>query len=163
MPAKTKEAHDEAGELVSLFCCAGGLDLGFEQAGYSVAVAVDLRDSSIESYNHNRTNKTGRVGDVTKLTPSKLRTFMKFRKLASPPVTHGSTVMIRTSPCASLGRLIVRARSTRLLRMSAVFRISRRASSIWSFFEAMRAIQPFHHSRPSALSSRMAVSPLPKK
>jgi DNA (cytosine-5)-methyltransferase 1 len=42
-----------AGELVSLFCGAGGLDLGFEKAGLRVMVAVDVREPSIDSYNHN--------------------------------------------------------------------------------------------------------------
>lgn len=55
------------GELVSLFCGAGGLDLGFENAGFSVAAAIDRREFSITSYNHNRTEKTGFVGDVTTL------------------------------------------------------------------------------------------------
>jgi len=55
------------GELVSLFCGAGGLDLGFELAGFGIAAAIDMRDFSIESYNHNRTTKGGHVGDVNTL------------------------------------------------------------------------------------------------
>ena len=55
------------GELVSLFCGAGGLDLGFEAAGFRVGAAIDLRNFSIKSYNHNRQVQVGHVGDVTKL------------------------------------------------------------------------------------------------
>jgi DNA (cytosine-5)-methyltransferase 1 len=55
------------GELVSLFCGAGGLDLGFELAGFGIAAAIDLREFSIESHNHNRTAKCGHVGDVNTL------------------------------------------------------------------------------------------------
>jgi DNA (cytosine-5)-methyltransferase 1 len=59
-------------ELISLFCGAGGLDLGFEQAGYAVAVAVDLRAPGIASYNHNRNASAGYVADVTSLTAGRL-------------------------------------------------------------------------------------------
>lgn len=96
MPAKPEMAIGPAGELVSLFCCAGGLDLGFEQAGFSIAAAVDLREASIESYNHNRIHKTGHVGDVTKLTPSRLDK-LAGRRLAPAGIVGGP-------PCQSFSR-----------------------------------------------------------
>lgn len=40
--------------LLSLFCGAGGLDLGFEQAGFKVGLALDRKKDSVDSYNHNR-------------------------------------------------------------------------------------------------------------
>jgi len=62
-----------AGELVSLFCGAGGLDLGFEKAGLRVMVAVDVREPSIDSYNHNRQSRVvGHVADVSVLSLAKL-------------------------------------------------------------------------------------------
>lgn len=54
-------------ELISLFCGAGGLDLGFEQADFSIRLAVDRRSFSIDSYNHNRKGGKGHVADVTEL------------------------------------------------------------------------------------------------
>lgn len=58
--------------LLSLFCGAGGLDVGFEAEDYEVGLAFDLRKDSIASYNHNRKGKGkaahGYVGDVLKLT-----------------------------------------------------------------------------------------------
>ncbi|MBY3115640.1 DNA cytosine methyltransferase [Rhizobium laguerreae] len=83
-------------ELVSLFCGAGGLDLGFEQAGYSVGAAVDLRSFSIASYNHNRKRKTGYVGDLTALDPAKLD---KLAKRTLKPVG-----IIGGPPCQSFSR-----------------------------------------------------------
>jgi DNA (cytosine-5)-methyltransferase 1 len=40
--------------LLSLFCGAGGLDLGFEQAGFEIGLALDRKSDSVKSYNHNR-------------------------------------------------------------------------------------------------------------
>lgn len=61
-------------ELVSLFCGAGGLDWGFEEAGFSPSVAIDIRADAIRSYNHNRPKeaRVGRIGDVSKLDAAKL-------------------------------------------------------------------------------------------
>ncbi|MEH3116633.1 MAG: DNA cytosine methyltransferase [Methylorubrum populi] len=40
--------------LLSLFCGAGGLDLGFERAGFKIGLAFDKKADSVLSYNHNR-------------------------------------------------------------------------------------------------------------
>jgi DNA (cytosine-5)-methyltransferase 1 len=45
--------------LLSVFCGAGGLDLGFEQAGFDVAMAFDIREDAITSYNANRPESPG--------------------------------------------------------------------------------------------------------
>jgi DNA (cytosine-5)-methyltransferase 1 len=60
--------------LLSLFCGAGGLDVGFEASEYEVGLAFDLRKDSIASYNHNRVGKPehGHLEDVSKLTLAKL-------------------------------------------------------------------------------------------
>lgn len=60
--------------LLSLFCGAGGLDLGFEQAGYNVGLAFDIRKESIASYNYNRKEpgKVAHCKDITKLSIEKI-------------------------------------------------------------------------------------------
>jgi DNA (cytosine-5)-methyltransferase 1 len=78
-------------ELASLFCGAGGLDLGFEEAGFTPAVAVDIRPDSIKAYNHNRPkNPVGHVGDVAALSAAKLddiagRTIRPIGVIGGPP------------------------------------------------------------------------------
>ncbi|WP_084333047.1 DNA cytosine methyltransferase [Hyphomonas sp. L-53-1-40] len=53
--------------VLSLFCGCGGLDLGFEQAGFEVGLAYDLRAPAIESYNYNRATNSGFVRDVGRI------------------------------------------------------------------------------------------------
>ena len=58
---------------LSLFSGCGGLDLGFEQAGFSTGLSYDIRQWSIASWNKNRPRKpVGRVFNITDLTLDKL-------------------------------------------------------------------------------------------
>lgn len=53
--------------ILSLFSGCGGLDNGFEAAGFETALAFDLRPAAILSHNHNREHNPGHVTDVTKV------------------------------------------------------------------------------------------------
>jgi DNA (cytosine-5)-methyltransferase 1 len=50
--------------LVSLFCGAGGLDLGFKQAGFNTAIAFDINESAVNSFNKNHSGNVASVVDI---------------------------------------------------------------------------------------------------
>ncbi|WP_218970433.1 DNA cytosine methyltransferase [Cytobacillus gottheilii] len=47
------EGKDDKPVIVDLFCGAGGMSLGFKQAGYKIAFANDIEPSCIETYSFN--------------------------------------------------------------------------------------------------------------
>lgn len=51
--------------IVSLFSGAGGLDLGFLEAGFEIAFAVDQMQAAIETHRHNFPSTTSIKADVT--------------------------------------------------------------------------------------------------
>lgn len=51
-------------KVVSLFCGAGGLDLGFIDAGFEVCYAVDSDAAAIRTYNRNHPGELGKVMDL---------------------------------------------------------------------------------------------------
>lgn len=44
-------------KILSLFCGAGGLDLGFEQQGFDPILAYDIKPAAVDTYNFNRPGK----------------------------------------------------------------------------------------------------------
>lgn len=54
-------------KFISLFSGAGGLDLGFEQAGFHPVVAYDSKVSAINTYNHNRNANIALQADLSKI------------------------------------------------------------------------------------------------
>ena len=62
-------------KCIDLFSGAGGLSLGFENAGFETELAIDFWAPAIETYNKNRSRKVGEVQDITKLDEEYFRKF----------------------------------------------------------------------------------------
>lgn len=60
-------------KIIDLFCGCGGLSLGFEQAGFEVAYAIDMWQAAINTYNHNHKEKVAECRDIHELTNEKLQ------------------------------------------------------------------------------------------
>ncbi|MCB0214747.1 MAG: DNA cytosine methyltransferase, partial [Anaerolineae bacterium] len=59
-------------KILSLFSGCGGLDLGFEQAGFQPVVAYDLVHIAVDTYNSNRNKNIAVQADLSKLTVSEI-------------------------------------------------------------------------------------------
>lgn len=59
-------------KVISLFSGAGGLDLGFEQAGFEVVVAVEADPSCCDTLRKNKPNLKVIEGDVSKITGNQI-------------------------------------------------------------------------------------------
>jgi len=57
-------ADGEAGAMVSLYCGAGGMDLGFKQAGFQPIWANDIDPVAVETYNKAIGEPVARAGDL---------------------------------------------------------------------------------------------------
>jgi len=63
-------ASKDKPQIISLFCGAGGLDLGFKDDGYKIALAIDFESAAIDTHKHNFTTTESVVADLTVLGPS---------------------------------------------------------------------------------------------
>jgi len=61
--------QEELPKIISLFSGAGGLDLGFMQAGFTISVAIDLADAAIRTHKKNFPDAVAKVGDLIQMQP----------------------------------------------------------------------------------------------
>lgn len=60
---------EQSTKIISLFCGAGGLDLGFKQEGFEIALAIDFEKSAISTHKKNFKNTESLAVDLTTLGP----------------------------------------------------------------------------------------------
>ena len=98
--------------ILSLFSGCGALDLGFEQAGFEIGLAYDIRPSSIASWNHNRPDASnGHVSDLTKIRLTDMdndfgKRFSPTGVIGGPPCQSFSQANHKRSPKDPRSRLI---------------------------------------------------------
>lgn len=67
--------------VVELFCGCGGTSLGFEMAGYQIALGCDIHKNSIETFKKNHEGVTTILGDIKKVTTEKVLELLNGRKV----------------------------------------------------------------------------------
>jgi len=67
--------------VVELFCGCGGTSLGFEMAGFEIAVGCDIHQPSINTFKSNHKNVSTILGDVRKVTPEMILELLNGREV----------------------------------------------------------------------------------
>lgn len=91
-------------KIVSLFSGAGGLDLGFADAGFPLTLAVDRSESAIETHRRNFPTATSIAGDLVELGPHGVLNHLD--ELLNPGDSVG---VIGGPPCQGFSRANTRA------------------------------------------------------
>lgn len=90
---------DQYVPIISLFCGAGGLDLGFRREKFKALLALDHSQAAINSFNLNTKSKVGRIADLATITPSQIVALMEEVSPEVPPVG-----IIGGPPCQGFSR-----------------------------------------------------------
>ena len=67
--------------IVDLFCGCGGFSKGFEDAGYTVELAIDNWKDAIETFNINHKKKVGVTKDIYDYTNEEIKNFAQKHKI----------------------------------------------------------------------------------
>lgn len=77
--SKGENATTEKRIIVELFCGCGGTSIGFEMAGFEVAVGCDILIPAIKTFKHNHPNTATILGDIKKVKPETIRELLNGR------------------------------------------------------------------------------------
>lgn len=67
--------------VVELFCGCGGTSVGFQMAGYTIAVGCDILIPAIETFKFNHPSSSAILGDVRKVKPETIKQLLKGRSI----------------------------------------------------------------------------------
>lgn len=67
--------------VVELFCGCGGTSLGFEMAGYQIAIGCDIHQPSMATFKNNHSNVSTVLGDIKKVTPESFTELLNGREV----------------------------------------------------------------------------------
>ena len=76
-------------KIISLFSGAGGMDIGFEMAGFKTAVAVEYDKSCCQTLNKNKPNLSIIQGDISKITTEQILKIAKLKPTEAALVIGG--------------------------------------------------------------------------
>lgn len=96
-PSSSSVDDGVAPQVISLFCGAGGLDLGFEQAGFTVAYAGDISPAAVNTHNRNFASPVAEVLDISAIKASDLISILAQRDCSPVGVIGGP-------PCQGFSR-----------------------------------------------------------
>ncbi|MAP04415.1 MAG: DNA (cytosine-5-)-methyltransferase [Halieaceae bacterium] len=85
--------------VLDLFCGCGGMSLGFEAAGFEIALAIDNWEKAILTYNHNHPSPVGEVLDISEFDDDRIDSLLSRGTIdgviGGPPCQGFSTVGTR--------------------------------------------------------------------
>lgn len=90
---------DTLPKIISLFSGAGGLDLGFQQAGFPLSFAADISTAAVQTHRRNFRKTLAVVADLTKLGPDGVLSNLE------PLLSDGERIgVIGGPPCQGFSR-----------------------------------------------------------
>jgi DNA (cytosine-5)-methyltransferase 1 len=69
---KPKSTNTVKPKVIELFSGCGGTSLGFEMAGFEIALGLDIHQPSVETFKKNHPNATTILGDIRNVNPNKI-------------------------------------------------------------------------------------------
>lgn len=79
--AKGKITGRDKPLVVELFCGCGGTSLGFEMAGFEIAVGCDIHQPSIQTFKINHPNVSTILGDIKNVNPDSIKQILEGRQV----------------------------------------------------------------------------------
>ena len=129
-PVSAPAGHINRPTLIDLFCGAGGMSHGFEQAGFSVLAGADFDEDSVITFAANHANARALNADLAKTSPQQLADELQ--------ITPGTIdCMVGGPPCQGFSR-------NRAFRHDAEgnFVDDPRNHLYWHFFEYVGYFRP---------------------